>query len=57
MFIYPSLKEKEFMGNQSNSKKSGLSREQRRLRVQRVIFVIISVILILSWVLTLVVNQ
>jgi predicted nucleic acid-binding Zn ribbon protein len=45
------------MGNQSNSKKSGLSREQRRLRVQRVIFIIVSVILILSWVLTLVINQ
>jgi hypothetical protein len=45
-----------FMANQPNPKKSGVSREQRQKRIQRIIFIIISVILILSWTLTLVVN-
>jgi len=44
------------MANQPNPKKSGVSREQRQKRIQRIIFIIISVILILSWTLTLVVN-
>ncbi len=36
------------------SKTGKLSRETRRMRVYRIIFVVISVILILSWVLSLV---
>jgi len=37
-------------------KQSGLTPEQRKLRNQRIVFVVVSVIIILSWVLSLAVN-
>jgi len=39
---------------QNSKNKSALNHEQRKLRFQRILFVIVSVILILSWILVLV---
>jgi hypothetical protein len=38
----------------SGKKKTGSSRDQRRMRTQQIVFAIIAVILILSWVITLI---
>jgi len=37
-------------------KKTGLSREQKKQRTQKIIFSIIAIILIISWILTLVIQ-
>lgn len=46
----------ENMNNNTQKKKSGVNREQRRQNVQRIVFAVIAVILIISWILTLVIQ-
>lgn len=44
------------MNTNNQKKKSGLSRDQKRQNTQRIVFAVIAVILIISWILTLVVK-
>jgi predicted nucleic acid-binding Zn ribbon protein len=44
------------MNTNNQKKKSGLSRDQKRQNIQRIVFAVIAVILIISWILTLVVK-
>jgi hypothetical protein len=44
------------MNTNNQKKKNGLSRDQKRQNTQRIVFAVIAVILIISWILTLVVK-
>ncbi|HWQ45298.1 MAG TPA: hypothetical protein VN376_00445 [Longilinea sp.] len=44
------------MNNNKNSQKTAVNRDLRRRRIQQIIMIVISLILIVSWILTLVIT-